>query len=73
MGKLLAFVGVVALIGVAFYVYKGNRHEDAGAAIEQAVDDAGDAAADVADDVTDAADDIADDVTDADGDPDQSD
>lgn len=58
-GKLLAVIGIVALVGVGVYAINESNESDAdkvGDAIEDAADDVGDAAEDVADEVEDATD-----------------
>lgn len=60
MGKVLAIVGVLALIAVGYYMFDGKRGnvmiDDVSDAVESAADNVGDAVEDVADDIDDAAD-----------------
>lgn len=57
MNRLLSIIGVIAFIGVGYYLYNEDRKDfadDASEAIENVADDVGDGAEDVADEVKDA-------------------
>jgi hypothetical protein len=56
--RILAIIGVIALIGVGIYaINESQNDDDVGDAIEEAADEVGDAAEEVGDEVDDATDD----------------